>query len=481
MAFGNLALGSGAIGAVRSLDSIIPPNIQPVPDPIPGATTQYTTRIPRVSILGMLSLGGGTAWPAYPTGGLSVMPMPSTGVVHGQAWWPDCVNPAVTRVHQDGSVHAVRGAFPLDASTQPTRRNYATNPSLEGGAATGYVAGTGAPTLTITTRPDFTGPRNHVLKATIAAAGVDEVTIPQSCPIASQEPFGADVLLSATPTGAMTVTWGFADASGASAGTVSTTVAVADVLACVGQYHRISTLTAPPVTAVAVTTVKLAVAGMPAGGYFCLDRVAMPGPSTLDTTHGDGATLGGTWTGTPELSISLVSPVLVFDDGEAPLDQLITYRVSCMSVLGGTAEAPPIELDSDGTTWATHPSDPGHPRRLIVKDAAPSIVRPANEGVFQPIGRRNPVIVTSAARQGMTGTLVWGALSFDERDDWDSLLADLQPMLFRMPAEYRYPSGGVWWSLGDSTEDPMGLGPQQDLRVFSAPFTEVDQPPILGE
>lgn len=479
MALGNLPVGSAAVGAGTSLDSIIPPNIQPVPDPIPGATTQYSVQTPKIPVLGMLSLGGGTFWPAYPTGGISVVPMPDTGVVHGQAWWPDCVNPTVVRVSDDGSVHAVRGAYPLDASTKPTRRNYCTNPSLEGGAATGYVAGTGAPTLTVTTRPDFVGPRNHVLRATIAASGTDEITIPQSCPLAAIEAFGADLLISTTPTGPVTVTWAFADYTGASAGSVSTTVPVADVLAAVGQYHRVSTLTVPPATAASITTVKLAVAGLPAGGSFSIDRVIMPGPSSLDTTHGDGASLGGSWTGTAELSVSVLAPVLVFDDGEAPLDQPLVYQVACASVLGGTATASSVVLNSGGTTWVTHPRDPAHPRRLVVKDAAPALTRPANSGVFQPIGRPNPVIVSSAARQGMTGTLVWGAFSFDERDDWDSLLQDLSPMLFRMPREYRY-GDGVWWFLGDAVEDPSGLGPQQDMRVFSAPFTQVDPPLILG-
>jgi hypothetical protein len=79
----------------------------------------------------------------------------------------------------------------------------------------------------------------------------------------------------------------------------------------------------------------------------------------------------------------------------------------------------------------------------------------------------------------MTGTMLWGVLSYAERDDWlNNLVADLSALYFRMPQQYGY-GAGRWLSLGDLTEDPGGLGPQQDMRFLSAPFTEVDPPSVV--
>jgi hypothetical protein len=469
------------VGSATDLSDITPPTRQPVPPPVPGATKTYTTQTPRIPILGMLSYGGGTAWPAFPQGGISVEPRPETGTVHGWAWWPNCADPQIVRIHTDGTANPVRGAFPLP-NPGATRTNWCTNPSVEAGL-NGYVANQG--TLSTVARTDLGGAPNVLaIKDTVSSAGNPGVTVPHSLPPvtgSAAEHVGFDFSLSSLPSGGLAVTLAFADSSGASLGSVSAPVDAATVLAGVGAWATASVAVLVPAGAASVTTVKIIATGMPAGGYLILDRVMLAG-EVPDTTYGDGDALGGAWAGVPELSTSLLAPVIEFDDGECPLDVLVSYVVACTEITGGTAQTPTVQLDSGDRSWATHPARPGTPVPVLPADAAPQLTYAQNGAQFRTLSQRNPIILKPLRRQGMAGSVNLIVQGWAERDVWlnpdTGILLDMQPLLMRFPQNYGY-GFYVWWDIGDVVEDPNGLGPQQDVRLIQLPFTEVEAPEVI--
>src|SRR5689334_19553339 len=135
--WGRVAYAS-APWAAEVIPNVIPPGIQPVPPPIPAATSSYTYLTQNgAAAWATRSWAGAQATPVFPGGGISVAPLPDQGLVRIWAWWPDAANLQIVRIDQDGNRSPVRRAFPRVVS-QKTRRNLCPNPSFEAGL-NGYV------------------------------------------------------------------------------------------------------------------------------------------------------------------------------------------------------------------------------------------------------------------------------------------------------------------------------------------------------
>ncbi|GGM75475.1 hypothetical protein GCM10012275_52690 [Longimycelium tulufanense] len=348
----------------------------------------------------------------------------------------------------------------------------AAEPYFDGDAPGGTWSGTvGESSSTLTVVASVPG-GSYTLRATIAAAGTCELTIPTDA-ITGTEPVtvALDLQVPDLPT-AVTVTLGWTDSAGAPL-TSSTASLDADARAAVvDQYSRHAVVLTPPAGAASTGSLKLTVDGLPAGGTVELDQVTMESGVT-DGSVIDGAMVGGTWTGTPHLSASLLAPVLQVDDGECPLDVPMRYEVYHPALTGGRVRSDPATLDSRGQTWLTHPATPDAPR-ACVPTTPPQLTRAVEQGVFRTLGRKAPVVI-SGTRSTPSGTLELGALSWAERDVLLAMLEDGSPLLMRAPAEYGYGPG--WWiAVGDVGEDPQGRTVWQQTRILSVPFQVVDGP-----
>jgi hypothetical protein len=415
------------------------------------------------------SSGGNQA--VYPGGGLILVPQPDIGVMRVLAWWPDATLLQVVRTHPDGSRAPVRGAHPVVDIAGVTRRNYATNPSVETGL-NGYVPGVGSPTLSRIERTDLTG-QYFAWRAVNAGAGTNEVVVPVStAAVATEVTIGLDLRFSARPT-ACTITLGWTDGSGGAL-TASTIGLTADQInQSVEQYARHVVVLTAPVGAANAGALKIAATGMPAGGAVDGDRVTVERTRT-DGTAFDGTTFGGQWTGTVHLSTSVLAPIITIDDGECPLDVAVTYRLSQPSVTGGSMTSSPATLPSERRTWLTHPAAPATPVR-VRPTVTPVLARPHAHSVYSVIGRANPIVVSSAQRGSPTGDLILDLPTFAERDALLDFLADGSPVLYREPAEYGIGYG--WWlSIADVTEDAGGRVMWHQTRELTLPFTVVDAP-----
>jgi hypothetical protein len=227
-----------------------------------------------------------------------------------------------------------------------------------------------------------------------------------------------------------------------------------------------------PDGAATVGTIKVVANGLPANGWLDLDAILIEQGQT-NGAYFDGDVLGGQWLGTPELSASVLAPIVELEDGECPLDVPVSYELYIPALTGGRMTSPLVTLDSQGKTWLTHPAQPAEP---IVVDLrkTPVLTRKVQQGIFQPIGRKFPVVKSAAQRQAPSGQIDFNALSWAERDKLLQLFDDLSPVLVRAPGDHGMQP--MWLALGDLTEDPENRKGWQDARLLSAPFVEVDAP-----
>jgi hypothetical protein len=442
-----------------------PPGQQTIPPPIPGGTATFIYEAPRILTLGWRSYAGRTGPLIYPGGGVSIAPIPDRGVMSVSGWWPDATILQFLRQHQDGSLHPVRTAAPLNVTTE-TRRNYATNPSLEVGL-NGYVAGTGTPTLST-----IAGNRgSNAIRATIASAGSCGLTIPNALPGGRDITEGLDLRFSATPS-SVTLQIGWVDALGVATPTSSVVLTANQVNQSVGQWGRQVAGIPTPANGVTANVVIVA-AGLPAGATMDVDGVTLE-RGTTDGSFFDGAFVNGQWLGTAGLSASVLAPMISLEDGECPTDMPVQYIVINPAATGGRMTSAPAVLESRGVTWLTHPSAPTAPRKVFVKET-PDLLRAARQGFHQAIGAATVTVVSARQRTAPSGEIKLWTFSFADRDALLDLLDDQSPVLLRPPQDFGY-SDGMWISLGSLLESPDGTADWQHYRLLTAPFVSTEAP-----
>lgn len=472
-----MAYGEGGYAKVRWAgygSSNLPPPTQVLPPPVPGGSVTYSwSAWNGFYPYSYLSYAGVPPQIALTIGGVVAVPDAERGVVEVQGWWPDATVLHFVRIEPDGSRHPVRGAYGLTVD-EATRLNYSTNPGFEVGL-NGVVTDAGTPTLTrigLDTDPAIPA-GYYAMRATVAGAGSNGVTIPTSLTGALPVTVGFDARFSVRPTGLrVVVSW--TDAVGGALSTNTVNVSAAMINGTVNQFGRVVATLTPPAGAV-TPTVKIIADGVTAGSTMDLDGVTIEkGTTFTDGSRFDGDTLGGSWTSTEGLSTSRLAPVKTVVDGEAPLDVPVHYVVSNPSLIGGLVVSSAVGLPSVGRwCWLTHPLRSTEPLRVDLKQV-PNLEHGIEQGVFYPIGATRAVVVTSQ-RRTPTAELIFNAVSFAERDALLSLMSDGMPLLLRAPAHYGYGTG-TWWALGGVTEDREGRLAYHDAMILTAQGVSVREP-----
>lgn len=400
--------------------------------------------------------------------GMSVVPQPSLGVMRVTAWWPSATQLRLVRISADGTRTPVRGGYSYTV-VGTTRRNQATNPSIEVSTA-GYTAGTGSPTLTRIARGDDPGGA-WSLNAVNASAGSSAVNVPHALTV-GQVTVGLDLRLSAAPSG-VTVTLGWLNSTGGALTATTVALTSGQYTASVGSFARQVVDLLPPAGAAQAGTLTITATGMPAAGQMGIDRVTAETAAT-DGSYFDGASTGGSWSGTTHLSSSVLAPVQTIDDGEAPLDVPVSYELTNPLAQGVQLVAPAETLSSENRVWLTHPGDPGEPVEVF-NTATPELEHVIDQGVFPILDSKYPVAVSVALRRAPTGSLELVADTFAARDALLTMFADGTPVLLRTPSTFGY-GEGMWIVLGNLRENPLGQKGSRQLRTLSAPFQVVAAP-----
>lgn len=473
-----MTFGRDPWGAVPWAGTIVgPPPTGGQPPPIPGDAASFVfNRTLAARPWAYLSWAGGYPPSRYPGGGILAHADPTRGVVDVRAWWPYASTLKLVRIDQRGQRTPLRGAHPFTVSGT-TRRNECTNPSAEVDLS-GFVADAGTPTLTALV--DAAAPAGTtVLRATTTAAGDCGVVVPTALAnrIVPQALTVGFALRTSSAPDSVTVSMSWLDDAGASAGTTSASLTDDERLMSVGAFLRVTNTL--PVTGTYPDTLRIVATGLPAGATLDLDAILVE----LGTSTGeffDGSAISGAWLGTPGTSASMLAPITVITDAEAPLNQPLTYELTYPGVAGGwVTSTPPVTLATPtggpGDSWLTHPSRRDRPLRISLV-SVPTWDRTVPQGSFLPIGARHPIVVSAARRQAPVGELKLVTLSFDERDELLALLDDPAPVLVRFPPEFGY-RRPLWLVVGKITEDRGERKGWHDTVLLSLEVTEVDTPP----
>lgn len=448
------------------------PGESTIPPPIPGATTTFVyTYQAGAAPWAMRSWGGAMPLVANPGGGISIAPDPATGVMRVWAWWPDAPVVQLLRVSATGERSPVRGAYGLTVSGT-TRRNYATNPSAETDLS-GYVPGTGSPTLTRIARVGASS-GSWAWRATVAGAGTNEVTIPHSLP-AQAVTVALDLKLSALPSG-VTISLAWTNSSGGALTTSSVALTADQYTASVNQYYRQKVSFSPPAGAANAGSLKVTATGMPAGGQMEGDLI-LAEVGTSDGSYLDGSLLGGVWTGVANLSISLLAPMQYLLDGECPLDVPVRYEVYNPALIGGRITSAPATLLSNDQAWLTHPDLVSTPMGVRLT-TTPNLVHALPQAIFPILDSPYPFPVSAAERLAPASSVEILTGTFAERDEILALFGNGTPVLLRQPE--RFGRGeGEWIVLGDIAEDALEQKGWGQVRLLRAPYQVVESPEVV--
>lgn len=216
-----------------------------------------------------------------------------------------------------------------------------------------------------------------------------------------------------------------------------------------GAWERLSFT-----TTATTTNIPFALKNNSANGTAYIDAV-MVSPGTSLPNYGDGNTAGWAWDGTTNLSSS-----------QRPANPagIVTDTVTGAATLAVT------------DAWLVHPGVPGLSVKLNKITGLAPRVSVVNRGVFQPYGRKTPIVVSDGRRKAPTSQLQVRTSSLAEKTAMNALLDDASVLLLNIPASLGWGVANEYVSLGD-VEEARQLDEGADpYRVWTAPYQVVDRP-----
>ncbi len=170
---------------------------------------------------------------------------------------------------------------------------------------------------------------------------------------------------------------------------------------------------------------------------------------------------------------TLTSGVWVGYDYESWFGEESTYTAT---TAGGSLTAGPVILDVD-QIWLRHPGVPSLSMAVDFQGEGEP-VRPVTQAVIEPIGRREPIVVTDGRRRSKRGELTLRTETLEELAALVAILDDASVLLLSLPAGLGYGmDGNQYLSLGDLREARF----QPDYyphpwRIWTLPYIVVGRP-----
>lgn len=192
--------------------------------------------------------------------------------------------------------------------------------------------------------------------------------------------------------------------------------------------------------------------------------------TTLTRLNPDGRTVNvRTQDGGP---LPITSGTALIYDYEAPFGQAVQY--SSVESPGTTSANVTLDVSS---IWLVHCgvpdlSMPIELRSGSLQDESYTVQR----GVFRPMGRDTPVIVTDGYRKSMESSLIVATDTGSEAAALQAILADTTVLFLNIPPSFGYMVDSMYISVADarfSRTSQIGSDPWRDVEL---PFSEVARP-----
>jgi hypothetical protein len=157
-------------------------------------------------------------------------------------------------------------------------------------------------------------------------------------------------------------------------------------------------------------------------------------------------------------------------DYEAPYGLPVTY--STLEYPSGVSATVTLAVT---VPWLVHIGVPARSQKVTIRELA-ARTRTVNRGVFEPMGRANPVIVTDGRRKGATSKLQLWTDTDAGRRAMDTLLDDASVLFLNLPASKTWGMDSSYIAVGDFTETRLTRLLAHQDRVWDLPFNVVDRP-----
>lgn len=170
------------------------------------------------------------------------------------------------------------------------------------------------------------------------------------------------------------------------------------------------------------------------------------------------------------LSTSGSNRVGVVYDYEAPFGESVTFSTLESPGLSSATVALPSTRP-----WLIHPGLPELSTPILIQSLGEA-TRVTQRGVFQPMGRKYPVVQTGGQRQAEEYLLTVLAMTVGELAALDTLLDDATTLLLNIPADKGWQLRTNYVSVGDVTKAPVTRLLSEATTSYQLPVTVVDRP-----
>lgn len=157
-------------------------------------------------------------------------------------------------------------------------------------------------------------------------------------------------------------------------------------------------------------------------------------------------------------------------DYEPPYGTPLTYSTLESP---GTVSSPVTVAET--RIWLTNPGVPALSMPISLASIG-TRTRKAQQAVFYPMGRKNPVVLTDGARRSAEGVLEVRTDTLDELSDLLGLLGDAGVLLLNVPATLNWGIDTCYIAIGDVDEERLIDYAGEPKRYVSLPYTVVDAP-----
>lgn len=197
----------------------------------------------------------------------------------------------------------------------------------------------------------------------------------------------------------------------------------------------------------------------PGVAYATVSRVA-PDGTVVPVRNGEPATLsGGVWTG---------------PDYEAPLDTSVYYTATTVQT-SGTVTSTGVTLYSQGEYWLKHPGHPNLNQQVFpALNHVATLTRDVKQGVYNILGRADPIVITSANRYLPTSQILLMTATDAQRRALVALLSDGQTLLFQAPSGDANGDQSGYVAVGKYDEARIGYTITD--RLWTLPITYTGRP-----
>jgi len=170
------------------------------------------------------------------------------------------------------------------------------------------------------------------------------------------------------------------------------------------------------------------------------------------------------------LSASGSTRTAILYDHEAPFGVPVTYYT--LEQPGNTSAQLTLAVPR---VWLVPPGVPGKGVAVTVATWGER-TRQATRGVFYPMGRTSPVVITDGARKSAAGSLQVVTLTDADRRAMNALLDDSSVVLLNVPAANPWGVDTCYVSFGDSVETRVSRIAAEPGRMWTLPYVVVDSP-----